>query len=261
MSKITVITINYNNLSGLQKTISSVINQTATGFEYIIIDGGSNDGSKQLIEKHQSRLSYWVSEADNGIYPAMNKGIKAATGEYLIFLNSGDYFFNPDTLKSCEDFLNGEDIVFGNVVNIKPDGTNWLHSSPSKLSIHFLGFSWQSLPHQGMFFKKTLFDKYGGYDESLKMVSDWAFYLIAIFIHNCSYKYIDQLIACYDFSGFSANVDNEPLQRSEREQVIKKYFENHRYFVEEYKDLKSKVSNFEQSRLVRAIRKLKIFKL
>src|SRR6478735_1115877 len=119
MSKIqlSIITINYNNLQGLQKTIESVVSQSFKDFEYIIIDGGSTDGSKVLIEKYSESITYWVSEKDNGIYPAMNKGIQVANGEYLLFLNSGDWFYENTTLSMAIPMLRPFDIVYGNTMN------------------------------------------------------------------------------------------------------------------------------------------------
>ena len=90
MNKISIITVNYNDREGLKKTIESVINQTWQDFEFIIIDGGSTDGSREVIEQYKDKIDYWISEPDKGIYNAMNKGIKAASGEFLLFLNSGD---------------------------------------------------------------------------------------------------------------------------------------------------------------------------
>ena len=88
--RLSIITINYNNREGLRKTIESVVNQTYRNFEYIIIDGGSTDGSVEVVKEYADRISYWVSEPDNGIYNAMNKGVLAANGKYIQFLNSGD---------------------------------------------------------------------------------------------------------------------------------------------------------------------------
>ena len=105
--KLSIITINFNNHDGLQKTINSVIAQTWKDFEWIIIDGGSTDGSKNLIEQYDKYITYWISESDKGIYNAMNKGIKIARGDYLQFLNSGDYFYNE---KVIEKFCNRNNI-------------------------------------------------------------------------------------------------------------------------------------------------------
>ena len=100
MPQLSIITINYNNLAGLQKTFESVFNQTFQDFEYIVIDGGSTDGSKELIEQYHDKIDYWVSEPDSGIYNAMNKGIVRANGEYLQFLNSGDSLLGENILKN-----------------------------------------------------------------------------------------------------------------------------------------------------------------
>lgn len=91
--KVSVITVNYNNLKGLERTISSVLLQSFSDFEYIIVDGGSSDGSKEYIESKQEYINQWVSEKDHGVYNAMNKAIRMAQGEYCIFMNSGDHFF------------------------------------------------------------------------------------------------------------------------------------------------------------------------
>ena len=103
---LSIITINYNNINGLQNTLQSVFCQSRHDFEWIVIDGGSTDGSKELLEKYTNRINYWVSEPDHGIYEAMNKGIKVAKGDYLQFLNSGDCLADKDIIKQfCEVFL------------------------------------------------------------------------------------------------------------------------------------------------------------
>src|SRR5215213_3812369 len=101
MPQFSIISINLNNAEGLQKTFDSVFNQTFTDFEYIIIDGGSSDGSEEIIKENADKFSYWVSEKDDGIYDAMNKGIAKATGDYLLFLNSGDHLLDSSILQKC----------------------------------------------------------------------------------------------------------------------------------------------------------------
>ena len=98
MKQISIITINYNNASGLEKTIRSVVEQTYNEYEYIIIDGASSDKSKEVIQEYQRYIDFWCSEKDSGIYNAMNKGIQKASGEYLLFLNSGDVLNNSAVL-------------------------------------------------------------------------------------------------------------------------------------------------------------------
>src|SRR5574344_2490955 len=111
--KLSIITINYNNAEGLEKTIKSVINQTFTDYEYIIIDGGSTDGSTDIIKKYRENIDYWVSESDKGIYKAMNKGITYTHGEYLNFMNSGDCFHSSTVLNEVARNFNNTDIIIG----------------------------------------------------------------------------------------------------------------------------------------------------
>ena len=114
--KLSIITINYNNRDGLQKTIESVVSQSFKDFEWIVIDGGSNDGSRELIERYAESISYWVSEPDKGIYNAMNKGIKASNGDYLLFLNSGDSLCDEYVIADFQKLSFTEDIISGNII-------------------------------------------------------------------------------------------------------------------------------------------------
>jgi len=110
--KLSIITVNLNNAEGLRKTIESVVTQTFTDFEYIIIDGGSTDGSVEIIKLYADKITYWVSEPDKGIYNGMNKGIMVAKGEYCQFLNSGDWLVNENVLK---EVFADVDIVYGDL--------------------------------------------------------------------------------------------------------------------------------------------------
>ena len=119
-AKISIVTINYNNPSGLKKTIESVVNQTWKNFEYIIIDGGSTNGDVDIIKSFDNQIDYWVSEPDKGIYNAMNKGIKKATGDFIIFINSGDNFTNSSVLEEVQSKLTSDfDIYYGDYYRIK----------------------------------------------------------------------------------------------------------------------------------------------
>jgi glycosyltransferase involved in cell wall biosynthesis len=226
MNKLSIITINYNNKDGLYKTISSVINQTFIDFEYIIIDGGSTDGSIDIIKKHEHNISYWISEPDNGIYNAMNKGIKAANSEYLLFLNSGDHFFNNNVLIENIKHLQFYELVCFNLMEIgeKPN----IISLPNtfRFSDLYLG----SLLHPSTFIRKDLFEKVGLYDESLKIVSDWKFFILALFIHNCSYLRIDKTLSVFYLDGISSSgAENS----EERNKVLKEYFSG---FILDYEE-------------------------
>ena len=194
--KYSIITINYNNRDGLRKTIESVVNQTCTDFEYIVIDGGSTDGSVDVINEYADRIDFWVSEPDKGIYNAMNKGISRAHGEYLNFMNSGDCLHDANVLKDLLPWLTA-DVVFGRAYYPQIDSYYKPHN-PMTLFYCCLG-----LEHQSEFYRKTLFDK-SGYDERFRFVADWKFTVENVVKEGCSYCCADIVVADYDLSGFSS---------------------------------------------------------
>ena len=164
--KLSIITINLNNDTGLKKTIESVINQTLKNFEFIIIDGGSTDRSVELIKEYAGQINYYVSEPDKGIYNAMNKGIRQTHGEYCFFLNSGDYFVKENVLEKVFNNIFDEDVVFGNLLvclNGKLVGKR-----RSKERLTFLDVYSGLIKHQASFIKRQLFDKFGLYNEDLR---------------------------------------------------------------------------------------------
>lgn len=215
--KLSIITVNLNNKDGLQKTIDSVISQTFKDFEWIVIDGGSTDGSKELIEKYSDHISYWVSEPDKGVYNAMNKGIKASKGEYLLFLNSGDYLFSTNVLSTVFNKEYDEDLIFGYVArNI--DGniqnlTGFLH----KDNISLIDLYYQTIPHQGSFFKTSLFERFGLYNENLKIVADREFYIKTIIYGNVSVKFLPITVSYFDDGGISST---SPSYMKEKQDVL-----------------------------------------
>lgn len=221
MLKITIISVNLNNLSGLKKTVNSVISQDYMNFEYIIIDGGSNDGSAEYIQSISRKLKYYISEKDYGIYSAMNKGILKSNGDYLIFLNSGDYFYSPESLS----ILIGKDptasIIFGNML-LEKDGRLTLRRYDNSLNLKY--FSGDSLPHPSSLIKKNLFDCYGLYDTSYSIVSDWAFFLDTIVSRKISYKYIDTVVSVFNVNGVSSQPDSYKIIKKERSFHFKKNY-------------------------------------
>ena len=218
--KLSVITINYNNKSGLQKTFDSIVNQTFTDYEYIVIDGGSSDGSKEVIEEYSSKINYWVSEKDKGIYNAMNKGIVQAKGEYCLFLNSGDWLVDSDVLEKVFLLKLEKDIFYGNILKVYSSLKIERDKSPQSSFLTLADMFFSTLNHPSTFIKKKLFNEYGLYNEEYKIVSDWAFFLKVIGLYNVSVKYIDVDISYYDTTGISSN--NADLVKKEREIELKK---------------------------------------
>jgi glycosyltransferase involved in cell wall biosynthesis len=220
MSLLSIVTINYNNAEGLKKTIESIINQTFKEFQYVIIDGGSTDDSFAVIDNHKNAIDFWVSEKDKGIYNAMNKGIVAATGDYLLFVNSGDYLKDSKVIENCIHFFEDDaDFISGNLEYIDNSGKLFVRKHPEKLSFSYLVS--KTLSHPSTFIKRSLFVKYGLYNENLKIVSDWEFFFKTIALNGASFKSINVIITHFDMNGISS-LQNE-LNLQEREIVIKMY--------------------------------------
>ena len=229
MSKVSIITINKNNATGLDKTIRSVINQTFKEVEFIIIDGASNDGSIDIIKQNEQNVTRWISQTDSGIYNAMNKGIALATGEYVYFLNSGDCFINDNSLQSFfkniqddnEDFLIGNVLINDKVLKI-----------PNKLSLFYIlnfGFS-----HQSFFIKRSVYQITGVYDEKYSIVADINHFILALVKFNMSYRYKDVLLTRIEPNGVSSH----DLQRNfnQREKFLLTEFP---VLLKDYQDLLS----------------------
>lgn len=228
MSKLSIITINYNNLEGLKKTVESVVNQTWQEFEYIIIDGGSTDRSKGFIESQSDKIDYWISEPDKGIYNAMNKGILKANGEYLVFLNSGDHFFDDDVLKENIQYVENYDLIYFDLQMISATSTK-IACYPASLRFSDLYFG--SLPHPATFIKKTLFEMVGLFDENLKIVSDWKFFILAVFKYHCTYIKIKGTIATFYADGISSNIDNLLERNQVQNECFKEYVLDYEVFL------------------------------
>lgn len=185
--KYTIITVNFNNKGGLRKTIESVIHQTCQDFEYIVIDGGSTDGSTDVLKEYNDHIDYWVSEHDGGIYQGMNKGIQKANGDYLNFMNSGDCFYDDERLELVSNMHFDTDIIVGSDYYYNPNTRQGFTSNlPPQLTMYSLYKG--SFPHQSSFFRRELF-KDSLYDEHLRMVSDWKFFIQKIIFEDCSVSF------------------------------------------------------------------------
>lgn len=220
MKKISIITIAYNNRDGLKLTIDSVVSQTAYArIEYIVIDGGSSDGTKELLEGYSGRLHKWISEPDSGIYNAMNKGARMATGEYLLFLNSGDNLVDNKTLENLLDCDLTTDIVSGTCVKYT-DKENIYNYPPKEVSLYTLIHG--SLSHPTSLIRRTLFDEIGGYRENYRVISDWAFFVDALLVKRCSYAAVPLVMVYFNCNGISSV--SPDLENEEKEQLLDRLF-------------------------------------
>ena len=267
---ISVITVNYNNLEGLRRTVPSVCSQTYTGFEFIVVDGGSTDGSKEYLQS-VNRIDRWVSEPDKGVYDAMNKAVKMAHGDYCIFMNSGDTFFSPLVLESVERKLRDADFYTG-CSTFLDEQTTYTCFPPHLMNIDFLLEN--SLNHQATFIK-TSFLKENPYDETYKMTADWGLFMKSWLLDKCTYECIPDMVAIYYLDGMSTlNKDKTEQERKAQFEVVANLLEEsgrkaddvlaiRTYYAKDPKPQSIKMDTFRESnktlrhkrKLVRSINK------
>lgn len=221
---ISIVTVNRNNATGLERTMQSVLAQTCVQFEYVVIDGASTDESVKIIRHYESLFGNrmkWVSEADGGIYNAMNKGIGMASGGYIEFLNSGDCFVSKDVISRVYEALvqkSYPSILYGNMCKEMEDGRVIRDKSFAGQTISFYDFYRGSLNHSSTFIRRSLFDKYGLYDETLSIVADWKWFLDIIVFKRETPSYVDLDVSRFDMHGISET--NKELVNAEREKVL-----------------------------------------
>lgn len=251
--KISIITVNYNNLEGLQQTIESVSSQTWQEFEHIIIDGGSTDGSVGYIESNAQLFEYWVSEPDKGVYQAMNKGIAKASGEYLLFLNSGDHFYTHNVLEQNHQEITDKAIIYFNLQVVEGHKV-FIKDYPETLSFSY--FVKDTLPHPATFIAKRAFEKTNLYREDFKILSDWKFFIDGICKYNITYKKINTTLSTFYIGGISSNPDNRALNHNEKQQVLQEEYPAYLKDMDDvllYKDI---VTTFRKSRIIKLLVKL-----
>jgi glycosyltransferase involved in cell wall biosynthesis len=260
---ISVITINFENLKELQKTFASVTSQTYQDLEYIVIDGGSQDGTVNFLQAHSTNISYWVSEKDNGIYDAMNKGVKAAKGEWIVFMNSGDLFFQDNTIEQIAPYLDrSNDVVYGGFELITDDeyGYRTSQEQPADLSL-----IWHQIPtcHQSVFVKRKLQSQYP-FNTSLIWCADHDF-LARLYQLKAKFQEIPVIVSKFDASG--GKVRDLLTYTRERWSICRRYFgrtlAQELYFLNEYrgfwlqKNLNQRIRNILPDEWVIASRKIR----
>jgi glycosyltransferase involved in cell wall biosynthesis len=205
---LTIITVVFNDIENIQETINSVLSQTYPSIEYIIIDGGSYDGTKEIILNNEKILSYWVSEPDEGIYDAINKGIEVANGDIIGLLHSGDIFYDINSLQLIVDeFVNSnKDSIFGDVDIVKSRDINATirhysgkHFSKWRLRIGL------APPHPTFYCRRTVYEKVGKYVTTYRVSADYEMMVRVYYKYNISYSYINQTLVKMRQGGESNN--------------------------------------------------------
>lgn len=223
MINISVISINKNNKNGLRQTIESVGKQSKKPFEFIVIDGESTDGSLEILQKYNKYLTSWISEPDTGIYHAMNKGIQKASGDYLLFLNSGDILYNDKVIETIHLELSNYDIYYSDLLIVYGNEKQRIRYYSNRISLFYLIFL--SLPHPATIIRRRLFEHYGLYNQSYRIVSDWQFFLNIFLTKACKLKKMKSPISMHYLDGISNQKKFKKLRRSERNHVLIEFLE------------------------------------
>lgn len=235
---ITVITVCYNAEDSVDKTIKSIINQNNDSIEYIIIDGGSNDNTVKIIKKYESKYHFrFISEKDNGIYDAMNKGINMATGEYIFFLNCGDKFVDNCVIDDViyEIKNNKPDILYGNILEEKNNKMDKL--SYKKFKLDKKSFcKGNMICHQTIFIKNEILKKYK-FNIKYKICADKDL-IITLYKHKFEFKHFDRIISVYDRNGISSTNITQ-LKNETKEILFRQYpiYSKIFFFLKKFKHL------------------------
>ncbi|HYX05968.1 MAG TPA: glycosyltransferase family 2 protein [Bacteroidales bacterium] len=201
--KISVITVVYNNEKTLERTIKSVVNQGYNNLEYIIIDGGSTDGTLDIIKKHEHEIDYWISEPDEGIYDAMNKGIEQATGELIGIINSDDWYAEDTVDKVAQAYRKSHaDVIYGNMIVVdEKNNTNRLRECIISVEnkIKDLKFS-----HPTLFVKKSIYDRFGKFNTEFVIEADMDF-ILRLLNKDLNFHKVESVFAHFTLGGFSSS--------------------------------------------------------
>lgn len=218
---ITVVTVCYNAVNELDKTMQSVLNQIYDNIEYIVIDGGSTDGTVDVIKKYADRLAYWVSEPDKGIYDAMNKGIKASTGEWINFMNAGDWFYKNTTLSEVfERGKNEAGVIYGSVNMVYSTYSQIVHPQMKPSKKNPMPFNHQSV------FVRTIFMKERPFDTTYKYVADYNFFFNIV--DTVRFVESEVIVSSYSTVGYSSQ--NIIAVNAERIKINPCYYNYYQHF-------------------------------
>lgn len=262
--KISIITICRNEEKRIEKTIESVFYQTYSNREHIVIDGGSDDTTLNILNRFKNSFSYFESTPDRGVYHAQNKGIQHAQGDYLLFLNGGDYFPRPNVLELMMNRAKTKaDILYGDLVIDYGHGVLKLGNSPPKIRADFLFKS--TLWHPVSLIRRELFEKYGYYDESYKICADYDFFLKVILVHNATTEHIPVAVTVFNTEGIGSQKKHEKLHREERRRAQNQHLSQKMIELIKFNlSLQKRYKFFFNSihaKIYRSLKKIKFFRL
>lgn len=226
-----VVTVCRNEREKIRTTCESICGQSYRDFEWIVIDGASTDETLDVLREYEDQMAVLISEPDAGIYNAMNKGIKRASGEYVVFMNGGDYFSGNDVLQFVADAPEAG-ILYGDLLFDGPEPS--IAQFPDRLPPSYLLNN--MLPHQASFIRRELFERYGGYDESFKIAGDYDLFARLLEIHRVSCFHVPYTLAVFNGEGISKDLRYRALRKQENHRVRKTYFPRYRFSLKGLKE-------------------------
>lgn len=228
--EVSIITICFNEAKHIRRTCESITSQSRKDFEWIVIDGASTDGTLDILEEFRDSIHHLLSEVDNGIYDAMNKGIRLAAGEYLVFMNGGDSFASSEVLNWMHAATHA-DLIYGNIFYDCIDGE--IETYPEKLSKSYM--LRKMLPHQATFYHRELFEKYGLFDVEYKIAGDYDFFARILKTGEVSHFYINRPLAVFNRSGVSSSIEQRNLRKEENHRIRMKHFSYYRWTLKAWR--------------------------
>lgn len=250
MSTFSIVTVNLNNKDGLKKTIESILSQDTDDYELIVIDGASVDGSLDVIQEYSDKISYWVSEPDAGPYDAMNKGIEKASGKYLHFLNSGDYYYSKEVLSSIKSKAENFEIIWGNTCYVYPNKRILTKFDPNDPITALSLENYGCINHQAVFIKSDII-KNCGYNLKYKVLADYDFFYNKIICQKCSVKRVDDIVVYFETNGMSNNPQYADIAALERKNIRAKFLPG--LVIDDYDDFSYFVRDPEFYKLFKKI--------
>ena len=236
MKKFSIITVCLNEREAIRDTCESIVTQTNRDFEWIVTDGGSSDGTLEILRQYEDSMDCLISEPDTGIYNAMNKGAVKASGQYLIFMNGGDRFACADALLMASKAPKAQ-MLYGDVYLSNTSGD--VKTYPDVVESGYM--LRKMIPHQTTFYERTTFEAVGGYDESYKIAADYDLYVRLFELERISHQHIPHPIAIFDLEGISNSKEFRQLRKQENHLIRKKYFKSYRYSL---KSCRQEIRNF-----------------
>jgi glycosyltransferase involved in cell wall biosynthesis len=221
-NRLSIITICYNDRAALERTFASVFAQTAHDFEYIVVDGGSTDGSVEMIERNRERITRWVSEKDAGIYDAQNKGWRMGSAPYVLFLNAGDILAGPDVIERALPALSPNvDIAYGDAQLSRAHGTFATKTHPARITTPWL--MKEVVAHQSQFIRRGLLERLNGYDHTYRIAADYAFFARAFWTGPLKLVKLPFIVSVFDVEGLSSDPAQKEAVARERKAVQARY--------------------------------------